>query len=1265
MSQGKMETLVDKATMESIRKLFSKIDSTKEFEAMFFNINPDSRLNLESYLRSMEYLRARAKISRGKLELISTQTLDISYNATTDKEQALTSYRISVSGLDQINRYIRMFHLRRNHVIFKSLLKKIQEKEPHLELIKKVKNLDNFLDIPDLDLRFRLSDELKISAAEIEQLMGMDEVARTKIGFRYKERVSLVVTNDSNYRLAIDLTSVKRSNSINRIDGNTPRYELEIELLPKKKLDKKALDQMLTEIMRMLKLLQQSNFVITRQTTERVITTYKELLGITGSIYSLQGRQAHSLELQAVVDVLPSRYSVTDKADGDRYGLIIVDNHVYLISNNLVVKDTGIHLGQELSNYNGTVLDGELIFIPRKNRYAFMVFDCLRSGSTNVRDESRFMVRLEHADKLIKDCFVLGKQRGHLYKQYTGTVDDAKYAKFHQEQIRKMMDALNYDIDLEKRYPLVRRKYFIPVTGAKPNEIFKAVTTMWNSFTADSKVRCPYILDGLVLHPMEQKYITSSRESKFHEYKWKPLDKNSIDFYVTFMRSKEDGQIVTLYDNAKDETMRGRPYRVCYLHVGRQTRNGEQPVLFQKETGKYFAYMFLQDGEVRDLDGKLIKDKTVVEFYYNNDASINERFRWVPIRTRYDKTETMMTIGKKFGNYYEIANRVWRSIANPILMKDFDLLAKDKLYPSYSEKLRGKIDHSLIVSKQKEDAYYQEKKNLAMPMRNYHNFIKSNLIYVYCNPIYNQGRKLSVLDIACGKGGDLAKFHHARVSYYVGLDVDNAGLVHAFDSALSRYRRFKDKYTNFPKMHFIHADGGVKLNYADQLQRLGSMSPMNKDMLERFFDPVNPTTFDCINCQFALHYFLRDQTSWDNYCYNLKTHLNPGGYFLATCFDGTAVYEKLSEQKSFASYYTDKKGDKRKMFEMIKRYPEDLKRPFGVGNAVDIHNNIYMQDDHHETEYLVDPEFLIKELSEKCDMELIESDRFETIFNVESDFFKRAVPEEEFAQTKKFLSNSGRFYDLDNEENKASFEMSRLNRFYVFKKRGKVAMGKDDKKRMYEKTTHKERFARKEKEQQDKPKSEKPKRGRPKKQKQAEQKQTGGGVTRRGKKKQAAGGKESLDRISYLLGTGCYRKRVADPDHSFGGSILDALHEASFVPKSVDLDRFSEDVGLGIPKDIDLDKDQIRQLCKLELTHQTGKKAKKVVNGLNIFVISDDCDGDVEIKMYSKTKRGYSKRSKNLILSYDGDRFAPVYDQAGKGIFSASDTIISNLLLEV
>ena len=50
-------------------------------------------------------------------------------------------------------------------------------------------------------------------------------------------------------------------------------------------------------------------------------------------------------------------------------------------------------------------------------------------------------------------------------------------------------------------------------------------------------------------------------------------------------------------------------------------------------------------------------------------------------------------------------------------------------------------------------------------LRNLNNFLKSCLISGRTKQLY------SVLDLCCGKGGDLLKWANARIRHYVGIDI--------------------------------------------------------------------------------------------------------------------------------------------------------------------------------------------------------------------------------------------------------------------------------------------------------------------------------------------------------------------------------------------------------------------------------------------------------------------------------------------------------------
>ena len=175
-----------------------------------------------------------------------------------------------------------------------------------------------------------------------------------------------------------------------------------------------------------------------------------------------------------------------------------------------------------------------------------------------------------------------------------------------------------------------------------------------------------------------------------------------------------------------------------------------------------------------------------------------------------------------------------------------------------------------------ENKYYQEKSILAASMRDYHNFIKSNIIYTYCALKYNK-KSLDILDIGCGRGGDINKFYHSRVGSYIGIDLNYANLFSASDSATSRYNNFKKKFPNFTNMKFIQASASIEFNYNNQFPIIGNMSDENKKLLINTFGEnsksTNYKTFDIMNIQFSIHYYFENDNSLNNFLNNVKKYL--------------------------------------------------------------------------------------------------------------------------------------------------------------------------------------------------------------------------------------------------------------------------------------------------------------------------------------------------------------------------------------------------------
>lgn len=1185
---------IGKDDIEKIKSLFKKIKKTSEFEFIFFsNHFKNVNLSLEKYIMILKYLKKKSSIDKTKRLIGNNITLDISYNP--DKN---TTYRCTLENTQTINKYMQKLHKANNHVILKNLIKQMS-KDNNITAIKKSKDKNETIDVENLYMRIRLSNEENLTDDEIALLSGLNDETMKNISFRFKERTTMYIYEDKNSYIKIDLTKTRTEMNYEKINTSIPRYELEIEA-KMENIDLKILDMMFMETETLFKIYQQSNYVVYKFEAESVIQKYRELLivpKVQSYANSLYGRQPVSLEIQ-YVENLSNKFAVTDKADGERNFLFIVDDNVYFINKNLNVKKSGIVLNEKNRKYNNSVMDGELLLL--KNKLVFLVFDCLFNGGKDVRKNIKLEDRLNNADEIINNCFVFENQRGYNF-EVNKNFDLDKTLLFHKNQINNMFINLNYDIDIsiksENKFPIIRRKYFMHSLGAKKWEIYAYSSLIWNLYSNDTNIKCPYILDGLIYQPNDQEYIVEKKLSKEQDYKWKPIEKNSIDFYIEFLKDIQGNHIIA-YDNTysdvsqdnndndfNEQRLKNLNYKICRLYVGQEIDNKQTPVLFKEKEGLHEAYLLLTNGEVRDDEGNMLSDKTVVEFCYDTNENTPFKFRWRPLRTRYDKTEAVIKYNKQYGNHITTAESVWLSIKNPILMSDFDELSQgnnpDKntyFYDKKMESIRKRIGHEQILAVSK-DSYFQERKNIAKPMRAFHNFIKDNIIYTFCHTMYGNKKK-KILDVGIGLGQDNMKYYYAKVNFVVGIDIDYNALYYSTESAVGRYNKQKNK-PGFPNMYFIQADFCSNFDYESQFKSLKGMNNENKLLMEKFFseDKSKRTLFDVISAQFSFHYSLKNDETFKNMMNNINNYLNKDGYLLITTFDAIKVRQLLKDKEKYTKEYTDENGKVQTLFEIVKKYkdePDDV--IMGTGNCIDVFMTWFMSENKYHPEYLVDSRYLIEQMDKVCNLDLISTDSFENQYKNNYEFFMNYIQYEPDKRTKKYLDSCADFYK-DNSVNNGSRIYSSLYRYYVFRKR------KNDKVDKMEKVI---------------------------------------------------GGKNK-----YSIQTDINYKYSTYKDYSFLYSVYDIFKKSQIIPQSLSMDDFYLDINYEIKTDDKMTEEEIQKLSeKIIIFHSVSGKKEKILDCVNIILVERDCNGE----FYKKQITNNEKCKSTILLSKENDLYTPVFE---------------------
>lgn len=1018
-----------------------------EFEVSYHNIN------YSNYMRIVEHFINETPEDK----ISSSEMLDVTIQLPGED-----TLRVSFLDHDDITAFLKKFE-RSRHGDLHRYLQELEPKKDLIEMMYKDRGSAMRLHISELDMSAKVSTEKPLHKKDSK---SMKLSGSEKLLFRYKQRASF----DLESGVRVDITDVKEATNLWTLSKIKSKYELEAEVINQKI----SFDTLLEELSNILEIVQDSTNPLTKTESHSVIQSYKELLKLR-NVMHLESRNPVTLHNQHIVNFIPNRYAITDKADGDRFFMFILETGCYLISTNLTVIKTSLTVKKE--KYWNTLLDGELIVT--ETGKSFLIFDVIHANGKDFRHDNEYDLprRISIMNDVINDVFgTLIPFPGYVSKSNNLEIDLVR--TYYKKELQIYWDQFKKDSEKahkEKRLYVTRKLYFVPY-GFESCEVFTYANLVWKSYVYEKLA--PYKLDGIIYTPINKPYMIRStsenQDATPQEYKWKRPQQNSIDFYIRFEKDTNGNETV-FFDNAVSQDV-GKSYKMCRLFVGVINGPNEKPIPFKVKGVEQRANIYITDGEARDIEGKIVEDNTVVEFVY--DASKNDledAYRWIPLRTRYDKTESIIKYGKRYGNNLNVAIRIWHTILNPITEDNIASLGEPSSYQREMDILaKGKQNQGSSV-------YYQKKTDEGKGMRAFHNWIKANMISTY-----GQNKK-TVLDIGCGRGGDLQKFTRlGNIEEYVGTDIDNNGLYIINGSANDRYKSMRKTMPKIPPMYFINADSRGLFDVDSQLRIFPSMSDTNKDLINRFLS--GNKKYDLINCQFTLHYYLSDELSWSNFCQNITDHINDNGYFLITCFDGDIIYDKLKGKQKLLIEYTDGSGNKNTFSEIRKIYNDSDQKTIGVG--IDVYNSLISEPNEFIREYLVFPEFLEKSLKEKCGLELVETSTFYDLFHLYKNFFThdeveaksepgqsggKKEDEEESNPTKdrrktknkekpesdqrarrfgkprnKMFDEVQKYYSVLNPAHKdqysveeidsaiASFKVSILNRYYVFQKKANI-----------------------------------------------------------------------------------------------------------------------------------------------------------------------------------------------------------------------------------
>lgn len=886
---------------------FDNEDDNLEFEAVL-----KMPIDSDQFRRIFNYLQTdKDKYTNDSLDY---EVLDIS----TSSIPKYLRHRISIHGKQKILAYCKD--------------NKLCNKVSEIIIKTKAKNYPT-IKYESFDVNFNCSIEKKVTD-DIDIIC--EEFNKNSKYFRYKKRYSFTTKNKT---FRIDMTIVRKSKlskikfSESGVIGNSDLFEVEIEYLGNslKSNSTDTTKELFQILAQLLGQIHKTDILLSKEEYDDIKVSYLDLIKSKVSKNQKQkefiGPSPVTLEQENILEnpsigvtTILENYTVTDKTDGERMLLFVnKDKKIYFINSRMKFFDTGLKHEKILS-----LLDGEYVSKGINGDIKlFMCFDIYFDNGIDVSGNP-FLVK-----------------------------DAGKPSELNREGlIKKFLSLETFKSTLKKSDLKIELKKFYKSDDT--NSIFK-----YSKKILDDSKTFRYHIDGLIYTPAELPVGGYSKDSEkanmfgswFRLFKWKPPEENTIDFLISI--------------NDSIINVEGTDYKLCSLFVGHNARTTIiDPIKILSDSNytaistykplKYKECLLpLENGNLyTKLTNEIIHNNSIVEFAFDSkDFTINidETHRWIPRNIRHDKTELFSSTKSisRTANDIDIADRIWQTIIKPITQNV--IIGIDKLNED-------------DVKESDDDVYYDRKVNrynsLTLTMLSFHNkIIKDKCLYAK----FKKGK--SLLEIACGKGGDLRKWIYLNYKTVVGVDLSLDNIMNNNDGAYARFLDTKTKTRNkgtLPNIMFLKMDASqiwdkeyissIEDNTSKDFANIlwGHRNP-SINYFKKFYELGSKEKFDLVSCQFAIHYFFENEATLDRFIENVDNSLKVGGYFFGTCLDGNLVDLALSSNDTIKGTQ-----DGTLLWQIRKDYKEPFNREnpnYNFGKKI----HVFVETINKEfPEYLVD-----------------------------------------------------------------------------------------------------------------------------------------------------------------------------------------------------------------------------------------------------------------------------------------------------------------------
>ena len=795
-------------------------------------------------------------------------------------------------------------------------------------------------------------------------------------------------------------------------------------------------DNILESVIKTIQALFLSKVVLTKKQQTLILEDYRKLVDIKtykqddNNVYLLTPKPIALKKINlanpdnyGVVSILRG-YTVTEKADGERI-LLYINNEgkVYSIDSSKRVEGTGIIAKKGAYN---SLIDGEYIHCNKRidgvKRNLFAAFD----------------IYFLNGEKLTSLPLI-----------------DAKNKNRYNEMLKltKLLDVSKSSID----FMVKEHKY--------SGEIFKDSRSIM-----DNPTKYPYDIDGLIFTPAKlavYSYYPSmpvdiKTDMTWNSvFKWKPPEQNTVDFLIKYISDvKKDGlkyRKFGLYVADKNllneysfKNVLNIRYKYNNINDLNEYLQGTEKSIFKLFvpnkyyfTDNEFAYIPINtSGEVRAENNDKLETDTIVEFRYD----IVEK-QWIPIRLRTDKTRIHNKgIYDKTANSIQVALDTWDTIHNMISAETI---------VGNGEKIDDiVIDDNVLET---DDVYYERNLpfiKISGSMLAFHRLLNSHLYNKpnkFKNAYNNKVTRGNLLEIACGKGGDLTNWKYSSYSFVLGIDLVKSNIYSpkgCYAKLINEHKKQltynQNKGKNFSLLDMAFAVGDCTL---DIKTGEAAIDPESKELLKLVMNPIQKRKnlepyervlvgkckdkFNVVSCLYAIHYFFETETKLEQFLHNVSDNLQKDGVFFATLMDGSSVEAELNKspngiiegRKNFDEYSVP-------VWAIIKKYTDDDHYNRKIDVFIENTQKLI-------TEYLVDFNFLVRK-AKQFNLELVYSELFSATFEKIKKDFEDDISSAIY-KNKYNLNEAWRISEYKNDlkefdSNELSKTFSFFYRWVVFKK---------------------------------------------------------------------------------------------------------------------------------------------------------------------------------------------------------------------------------------